>query len=259
MAELEVAKHTKKMYKLLSANQSAWWHKLRELAVEIFIIVFAVSLSIWFHQLAEHQHESQTENRFLAAIQHDISADLTEMVNDSADLALQYQSVNLCITLIDRDRITDDSLQHFMALNAPALYAMTLLQPNHGRYEGFKSAGHLRLIDDDLLGDKIITFYEEGLPHLVYIQRMYIEFKLANFDTYNLRKDETVFEKAYLRKYFAYAKESLALLKAANNRLAREAREVLQLLQAKNDRHWRHLEPCFANKLIWLGLAKSSY
>ncbi|MBD2753082.1 hypothetical protein [Spirosoma validum] len=233
MAELEVAKHTKKIYKILRDPAPAWWHKLKELALEIFIIVFAVTISIWFHELAEHRHEKEIESRFLAGLHHDISADVTEMMNDSADLALQYKSVDLGSTLINRDSITDDSLQNFLTLNGPLLYAMTLFEPNHGRYEGFKSAGHLRLIENELLGDKIIAFYEEGLPHLVYIERMYIDFKLANFDTYNLRKDEASLEKAYLRKYFVYVKESLALLKQENNRSLKEAREILRLLTPK--------------------------
>src|SRR4051812_19152197 len=47
MAELEVVKHTKKVYKIWNSKEHSFWHKAKEFLIEIFIIVFAVSLSIW--------------------------------------------------------------------------------------------------------------------------------------------------------------------------------------------------------------------
>lgn len=234
MAVLEVVKHTKKIYKSLSNRQNNFWHKLSEIIIEIIIIVFAVSLSIWFHELSVHQYDKKIENKFLSGLHTDISGVVNEMRDDSAYLSLQYQYVTLANDMTNNASVTDDSLQHFMDMNAPLLYAMSLLQPNRGRYEGFKNSGHLRLLDDELMGDKIISFYEEGLLHLVYIERMYIDFKLDNFDAYNLRKDDNVSEKLYLKKYFLYTKESLKLIKEENNRLLVDAREIIHLLKTKD-------------------------
>jgi hypothetical protein len=57
MAEDEIAKHTKKIYKTWRAKELNFWHKLKEIMVEIFIIVFAVTVSIWFPNRSEHSNE----------------------------------------------------------------------------------------------------------------------------------------------------------------------------------------------------------
>ena len=49
MAEQEVIKHTKKAYSIWGSKNSPF-HKIKEFVVEIFIIVFAITISIWFHK-----------------------------------------------------------------------------------------------------------------------------------------------------------------------------------------------------------------
>ncbi len=53
MAEEEIAKHTKKVYKVWASKEHTWQHKVKEFFIEIAIIVFAVSISIWFHNMSE--------------------------------------------------------------------------------------------------------------------------------------------------------------------------------------------------------------
>ena len=59
MAEEEVAKHTKKIYSIWNSKEHSFLHKLQEFFLEILIIVFAVTLSIWFHSWSEHKHEQK--------------------------------------------------------------------------------------------------------------------------------------------------------------------------------------------------------
>jgi len=57
MTELEVAEHGKKVIRLARSKEHSLLHKLREVLLEIAIIVFAVSISIWYHSMSEHRHE----------------------------------------------------------------------------------------------------------------------------------------------------------------------------------------------------------
>ena len=55
MAELEVAKNLKKAVEIAKSEKHTWKDKLKEIALEIVIIVFAVSLSIYLHSWSEHR------------------------------------------------------------------------------------------------------------------------------------------------------------------------------------------------------------
>jgi hypothetical protein len=55
MADQEIVKHTKKIYKVWHSKEHTFMQKFKEFLLEIFIIVFAVTLSIWFHNWSEHR------------------------------------------------------------------------------------------------------------------------------------------------------------------------------------------------------------
>ena len=78
MAEQEVIKHTKKVFNILGNKNSSFWHKLKDFVLEIFIIVFAISISIWFHNWSEHKKEQKTAKTFLIGLKGDIQADIIE-------------------------------------------------------------------------------------------------------------------------------------------------------------------------------------
>ncbi len=82
MAEQEVIKHTRKIYKTWFSREHSFWHKLSDFLVEIIIIVFAVSISIWFHNRSEHAHEQEEVKAFLLGLKSDLLQDIKEMQND---------------------------------------------------------------------------------------------------------------------------------------------------------------------------------
>src|SRR6478735_2902080 len=95
MAEQEVIKHTKKAYKVWSNNEHSVFYKIREFVIEIFIIVFAITISIWFHNRSEHSHQQQEAKEFLLGLKADLRNDITEMKADSltfvqTDAAFKY-------------------------------------------------------------------------------------------------------------------------------------------------------------------------
>ena len=106
MAEQEVIKHTKKVFNILGNKNSSFWHKLKDFVLEIFIIVFAISISIWFHNWSEHKKEQKTAKTFLIGLKGDIQADIIE----TEDILKTYDEYKLLYTYLnslDRKNITD--------------------------------------------------------------------------------------------------------------------------------------------------------
>jgi hypothetical protein len=89
MSENEIVKHVEAAYKAAKDPEKNWLHKLKEILIEIFIIVFAVSLSIWFHNWSDSLHEHKEEREFLVGLQKDINADLENADSSRAFYARQ--------------------------------------------------------------------------------------------------------------------------------------------------------------------------
>jgi hypothetical protein len=65
MAEQEIIKHTKKVYKIWNSKEHSRWQKIKEFFIEILIIVFAVTISIWLHNWSEHRNQQEDVKVFL--------------------------------------------------------------------------------------------------------------------------------------------------------------------------------------------------
>src|SRR5689334_13378541 len=77
--EHEVASHAKKIYGTVKNPNHSLWEKTKDILVEIFIIVFAVTLSIWFHSWSEHRHEQKEVKEFLKGLRDDLAEDIKQL------------------------------------------------------------------------------------------------------------------------------------------------------------------------------------
>src|ERR1700750_2677385 len=93
MAENEIAKHIESAYKALNNHETTWVHKLREVLIEIGIIVFAVSLSIWFYNWSDSLHERKEEKEYLTGFKQDILADLDDAMDDRKAYTWRLRSI----------------------------------------------------------------------------------------------------------------------------------------------------------------------
>lgn len=148
------------MWGILKGAEHGIWHKAREMLLEIFIIVFAVSVSIWFHSIAEHRHEQDKVRSFLLGLKHDIEND-----NDQIEgiLAFHHASDERYAYLASRDPGEAPDRDKFNAAYG-LLNANNFLVPRLARYEGFKSSGKLINVEDDALLEKIVSHYEYSIP-----------------------------------------------------------------------------------------------
>ncbi|MCE3261992.1 MAG: hypothetical protein K0R43_1071 [Pseudoduganella sp.] len=159
MAELEVAKHGKNVVDLVASKEHGLGHKLREIALEIAIIVFAVSISIWFHGMSEHRHEQAQVKAFLLGLKSDLARDVEDLgfvvqAYREADATYQY------LAALDPKAAPDEQFEKQFARADVNRYFV----PVTSRFEGFKSGGKLTNIEDEALLNDILTLYQYAHP-----------------------------------------------------------------------------------------------
>ena len=67
----EITKHSNKIYKAVKKPEHTLGEKVKEIIIEICIIVFAVTLSISLHSWSEHRHQQEEVHAFLANLKND--------------------------------------------------------------------------------------------------------------------------------------------------------------------------------------------
>ena len=186
MAEQEVIKHTEKVFSIIKDEHHGLWHKVRELLVEVFIIVFAVSVSIWLHNWSEHRHEQKEVKEFLLGMREDMKSDLGEISSDS----VSYVQTAWIMGYIVRNPLGSILSRDTLRLGVSRLINETRFNPNIGRYEGFKSAGKLGLIEHSKLQNAILDLYQEDIPNLLLSENSFINRKieLIRFIAYNRKR-----------------------------------------------------------------------
>jgi hypothetical protein len=157
----EVLKHTKKIYDSVKNKEHSLWEKVREVVVEILIIVFAVTLSIWLHNWSDHRAEQKQTNEFLAGLRVDLAKDIdsigsnrkTYQVQDTLFKFLDAINQSKAVDTMSEKRIGD----HYY-------FQMCVTHFNFARYDGFKSNGKIETIENDSLRQAILTYYQQTVP-----------------------------------------------------------------------------------------------
>lgn len=162
MAELEVSKSMKKVVHIAKSKEHDTLHKLKEIATEILIIVFAVSLSIFLHTWSENREKQHEVHVFMKGLEQDLEKDIKEMQSDIEAYKNQKKLFQYLSSRTHSQIAHSDSIQKYQ----PYLYNFTGLGKNNGRYEGFKSSGNIQYIENDILQNEILNHYEETIPLL---------------------------------------------------------------------------------------------
>ena len=159
MAELEVAKHTRNVIETAASKEHGWAAKLRELVLEIVVIVFAVSISIWFHSMGEHRHEQAQVKAFLTGLRGDLALDIKQIAFIQAQYH-RYDANFKTLAALAPDAAApadfDDIYQmagHNVSFN-----------PLQSRYQGFQSSGKLTNIEQPEILNGILNLYQNILP-----------------------------------------------------------------------------------------------
>ena len=154
-----------------------FWKKVREIAIEVLIIVFAVSLAAFLERRREVSNEEHQVKEFLLGLRTDLKSDIAEMQEDLKS----YQRYNALFTYLGNVKGTDKPVSDSVNKYERGLWSMSELIVNNGRYEGFKSSGKVIQISNQKLQNDILDLYQEDIPTLIASTSFYKENKMLFF------------------------------------------------------------------------------
>jgi hypothetical protein len=227
----EVKKHSKKIYKAVKNPQHTFGEKVKEIIVEIGIIVFAVTLSIGLHSWSEHRHQQEEVSVFLGNLKSDLKNDI-ETIDFEKE---EYQKANigyekiLGLTTLQLDSIykSKNIVRFPVYSHGPKI--------NIGNFEGFKSSGKIGYIEDEQLKQKILNYYQRAVPAINEADRIYNDFLFKCFDRMVENADKPE-EKMYSDPKFKKAVDFLVRLGKNNirlydNNVKTEANELMKEIE----------------------------
>lgn len=174
----EITKHTQKIYKTAKNTEHTFGEKLKEIIIEICIIVFAVTLSIGLHGWSEHKHQQEEVNVFLTNLKSDLQNDIKKLdggVEEYQKANKGYEEI-LRLTTFQLDSIYKSKDEvHFPVFSHGQIM-------NVGNFEGFKSSGKIGYIEDEQLKQKILSYYQLFVPSVNEVDKIYDNFLFKCFD-----------------------------------------------------------------------------
>jgi hypothetical protein len=162
MAEQEIAKHGKNVIHLMTKKEHTLAHRIREIAIEIATIVFAVSMSIWLHGLSEHHHQQQEVRSFLLGLRTDLKDDigaLTRIVDGYHEFDKNFAYLSSLEAGKEPDWKKFNAAFEFMDANWYFI-------PNKSRFEGFMMSGKLSNIENEAILNPLLNLYQSLLPQI---------------------------------------------------------------------------------------------
>jgi len=186
--EDEIKKHAVKAYKAIKNPRLNFWHKVGEIGIEIGIIVFAVTLSIWVHDMSDHNHEQKDVKFFLLGLKKDLSNDIIELQGDRTSYIRQGMAFLYVATPAPNFKLNLDSVKKYQS----DFFNVTSFVPNSGRYDGFKSSGKLGNIEDNKLQNNITELYQGIIPAILVSTNSYVQRKQYFFEFFykNLKRNK---------------------------------------------------------------------
>lgn len=180
MAEQEITKHTKKILKVSTDPHKSWKEKLVEIIIEIFIIVFAVTLSLYLHERAQKNEDHHLQDEFLQGLKEDLQSDLKELSGDSISYIRTLHAFRYYKRLAVEQNTLADSVPYYWT----TLFSTADLQANDSRFQGMKSSGKLYVIGNKKLLNDILDLYQEKIPTLLRATNLFSNFRMNQLIPY---------------------------------------------------------------------------
>ena len=173
MAENEIIKHAKKAYTVFQSSSMGIKDKLKDIFIEIVIIVFAVSISIWFHNWSESIHDRGEEKEFLMGLKQDLQADIDNMKGSRDFYTATLHGIRYFLNSSKDGSLQKDSIMKY----SDVFFSSTDLDPHIARYEGLKSSGKFKIVRNKELLNNIIDFHETVVQRIQVLDEKYYQHK----------------------------------------------------------------------------------
>jgi hypothetical protein len=196
--EHEILKHSKKIFSISQKSSMSFIHKAKEVAIEIFIIVFAVTFSIWLHGVNEHKKEQKEVRTFLTNIRKDLVKDLKWLKADAETYKEANKGYNRILQLTP-SKI--DSMNRAKAYNMSFPVNILLNKINNANYEGFKSNSKIGNIENEELRMAILGYYQQDAPTTIEANNLLNQYLFKSIDELNENADKSN-DEYYLKPQF---------------------------------------------------------
>ena len=161
MADEEIVqKHAKKAYNIFRTPAKHWKQKFNEIALEIIIIIFAVTVSIWLHNWSEKVKDRHEEKEFLRSLYNDLRDDRAEMIADRKGFNEVLQGIHYFERVGAGLNLNRDSLKAYQW----CFFGSAQISPRIGRYEALKGSGRLNIVENRELLKNITELYQKIFP-----------------------------------------------------------------------------------------------
>ena len=225
----EVTKHTRKIYQTMKNHEFSFWKKFREVAIEIFIIVFAVTLSIWLHNWSDHRKEQQQTNEFLAGIKTDLQKDIDSLEGNRRTFLEEVSYFQFLKDIVHTKAVDTTSEGR---ISGHFYFQMRVTHFNVARYEGFKSSGKLGTIENDSLRQAILKYYQQTVASVSDAEEISNSFQARLMDAQiNMPEDQSY--RAFVKSkkvmvLLGFTLENLPQAVDAYGYAEEEAKEIIQ-------------------------------
>jgi hypothetical protein len=166
----------------MADRKHTFGEKVREIIIEILIIVFAVTLSIYLHGWSEHRQRQKEVHEFLRGLKVDLADDIRLLRQSHGTITKVTTNFDFA-SHVRKGQLPDSTLHHYF------YYMLIVTTLNNARYEGFKSNGKLGDIGNDSLREAILVYFQQTIPGIAYqesfvneLQQKILDFQLDKSD-----------------------------------------------------------------------------
>jgi hypothetical protein len=178
MSEEKVIHHAENALHVIQDKEKGLGVKAKEFFWEIFIIVIAVSITLVLHNWNDHLHELRLEREFLTGIKSDLDSGA---VNLEESVKWFQPSIDYFVNV--RHQLATHQIDAaYLDSNSEQLRNTLYYGFDMGRFEGFKSSGYLRLIQNQTLLKHLMSLYTVAIPFQVEADKMVFDERRHFYD-----------------------------------------------------------------------------
>lgn len=233
MSAHDIIKQSSRIAGIVDERNKKIKHKLGEILLEIIIIVFAISLSLFFERWRQNVEDRDLERTFLQGLKADLGNDVNQLEAASAKWVSMENATHYFIKPENQINWNPDSVRFW----GDQCFHNVYFFPSTNRYEALKSTGKINVIEDKTLQNDIVDLYQTKLPDLEQQLNFFNTFVNSQVLAYlvnNLKRDENndaILDKSFfadqrMRNLFSFYNID-DILKRSDSTLAK-SREILR-------------------------------
>lgn len=199
MSAHDVIKQSSRIAGVMKDQNKRMKHKLGEILLEIVIIVFAITLSLFFERWRQNVEDRELERTFLLGLNADLRKDVNQLESAAAKWVDMGKATQYFIKPENQIDWTQDSVNYWGSRCFHNVYFF----PGTNRYEALKSTGKISVIKDERLQNDIVDLYQTKIPDLEQQLNFFNSFANSQVMAHlvnNLKRDENnnaVLDKAF--------------------------------------------------------------